>query len=161
MMNLRELQAIIESESSEIELAAPQSCGYVLSVEEALSSIHRDSWQDAPIDYIFRTYRIIPDCWDIWSGERVHLWLMFQADSTPLPCVLLLPVGESDRLKNWFSNQNEESEFESNYQVYANDAREPWHSLIQYFQNGVVGVVNKSDDVTFKIKRVSNQLRKR
>ena len=152
-----DFQAIIESVCRERELAAPQNCGYVLSVKEALSSIHRDSWMDVPIDYIFRTYRIIPDCWDIWSNERFHLWLLFQADSTPLPCVLLLPVNESKRLNNWFANQDEESEFESNYQVYANDAREPWHSLIQYFQNGVGGVVNQSDDATFKIRYMAYQ----
>ena len=157
-MSESEFQSIIESVSREIELAVAPNRGYVLSVEEALSSIHRDSWMDAPIDYIFRTYRIIPDCWDTFSDERVHLWLLFQADSTPLPCVLLLPVDESKRLKNWFANQDEESEFESNYQVYANDAREPWHSLIRHFQKGIGRVVKKSDDVTFKIKRVSNQL---
>ena len=156
-MNRREFQAIIESVCREMELAAPPNRGYVLSVKEALSSIHRDSWMEAPIDYIFRTYRIIPDCWDIWSDERFHLWLLFANSSEPLTCVLLLPVNESKRLENWFADPNEEREFECHYRVYANDAREDWVSMIQAFQKGIGKAVSQSNDVTFKISQFKNQ----
>ena len=156
-MTEEEFQEIIESLKREKELTIQQNRRYILSVKDAYSSIHRTSWMDAPIDYTFQTHRIIQDCWDIWSDERFHLWLLFANSSEPLTCVLLLPVNESKRLENWFADPNEEREFECHYRVYANDAREDWVSMIQAFQKGIGKAVSQSNDVTFKISQFTNQ----